>query len=131
MIERRSLLKGSMAALAVLSCSSGRLFGSPHEAEAFSQARFEALKGTWFEVEADGIRTRIQLVEIYPCVATPDLEQFSLVMRGTDAEIKEGIHRVVPGDGAAFEIHLRPAGELDRGPYFTASFSHRRPTTAG
>lgn len=123
-----------MAALALLGSGSERLFGvSTHTEEAtFSQARFEALKGTWLEVEADGMRTGIQLVDVHPCVATPGLEQYSLVMRGdATAQIKEGIHQVIPGDGAPFAMHLRPSGCRNGGNDFTASFAHRKPTTVG
>lgn len=126
MIERRTLLKGSLATLAVLSGSPGRLFGALPEAEAFSRARFEALKGTWFEVEAGGVQARVRLIEVHPCNATPELEQYSLVMHGPGAEIGEGIHRVTPADGMPFEMHLRPLDSSSE-PSFTASFSHRRP----
>jgi hypothetical protein len=131
---RRTFLKTSTltvvgVGVAPLAFFSGR---PAHGSErTYDKARFEALLNHWFYVDDDAHPT-LELVRIDDGPASPGLEQFTAVFRGSlERELDDAQHRLITAADDPMDLHLSPAGADTSGAYFAARFCLHRPLGPG
>jgi len=131
---RRTFLKTSTltlvgAGVAPLAFFSGRpAWGGERT---YDKARFEALLNHWFYVDEDAHPT-LELVRIDDGPASPGLEQFTAVFRGSlGSALDDAEHRLMTAADDPMDLHLSPAGEDASGSYFAARFCLHRPLVYG
>jgi hypothetical protein len=126
MIERRTFLTRATMATAVLLTAPEQLFATSTP-PVTRQAFFENRLGTSLQVDAAGVRRRLEIADVVPVRvsgrnASPALEQFHVVLRGADATFQEGLCTALPENGAPMSLYLVPAGNGD----VTATFCLRK-----
>ena len=129
-MQRRAFLRGSVA----LAFSAGMgpfLLGSTAAPTERDRAYFASLVDRWFHVRVDSWQS-VQLVELNDGAAAWEVEQFTLVFRGSPhMAFEEGTYEVAAEEGDSFDLFLQPATREGSGQYFSASFSLIRPQPAG
>ena len=130
-LRRRGFMKQSTAALVVAAAGPAMLFAGTDASAAddtFSQNYFAGNVGNWFQVDAGSPWTALELIEVEGMEVSPEVDQFSVMFRGSpNTDIAEGLYVVVPPSGASFELHIQPVGSDETGDLYSASFCLMRP----
>ena len=129
MIDRRTILKNSVAGGMAAALTPGSLLGSvtleKSPSESVGYRKFQQLLGTRFMVvEKNGQLTQLELTSLLENPLDPRLEQFYLYFSNTVesslAERSYSMHHPVIGDQNMF---LQPLDQNSDGPHYRASFS--------
>lgn len=90
-----------------------------------AMAAFEALLGEEFELRGGAIDpVALRLVTLHEHVSRQPLEQFTLVLRGSDRQaITGGLYQLEHARTGRFQLRLDPSGRDALGPLYRAEFS--------
>ena len=129
MINRREFVVASgglifLAALgagtaSALSDASRRVGGRP------TKSVFEALRGEDFQVQVGTWkRATLRLVAVRDRASGQAIEQFSVVLRGSDKDAFDGgLYRMEHAQAGRFQLRLDPSGRDAQGRLYRADFS--------
>lgn len=106
-------------ALARQTATARRVGGSP------TLAVFEGLQGHDFEVATgDASGTTLSLVAVKEQDSQPAIEQFTLVLRGSDRQrLGSGIYQLAHSQTGQFQLRLESSGKDEHGPLYRADLS--------
>lgn len=129
MIDRRAFVRSLLATLVASAFNISLLAAAPRRRKLRAR-RLRKHVNELFELQGEHWH-RVELVEIHEISSNRDLEQFSLVFRGSIHDsVAEGIYTIKPATGGSFEATVHPAGNEDFFNYYISHFSLIQPRLA-
>lgn len=130
MIDRRSFVRSAFATLVASVFNISLLAAAPRRRNKLRARRLRKNLNEFFELQGEHWH-RVELVKIHEISSNRNLEQFSLVFRGSINDgVTEGIYNVKPLRGRSFEATIHPAGNEGSFTYYIAHFSLIQPRLA-
>ncbi len=129
MIDRRAFVRSLLATLVASTFNISLLAAAPRRRKLRAR-RLRRNLNEFFELQGEHWH-RVELVEIHEISSNRNLEQFSLVFRGSIHDsVTEGIYTIKPSRGRSFDATVHPAGNEGAFNYYISHFSLIQPRLA-